>query len=280
MQRDYEPIRAAIRQSNLLSSVEKAEWLQLLPDMTDQQIDELVGILKPDLKKTAVPVPPSVKPLEVPQRPISEPEPKVDIKQKEISTSIPFYEPELPAHVSPQAVMTAAPKTVPAPADPTELQKRVASIVEELEQKRHGKSGAAALIPSELKPVQKQPEKHEAAKHEPEMIALRTPEDFSKITVQHLHGADFPGELKKIYDSMQVIAKKSSIYEVVEKFEKSPLYRTYIEMGIELLNDPALDRDLAYANVIKNMQAKGGSVMSKQEFEQFADFRKKIEQVL
>jgi hypothetical protein len=267
---DIEQVRKVINQSSALSAIERAEWLQLLPDMNEQQVGELLKILSP---QAPAPLPP---------------QPKVDIKQKEIGTSIPFYEPEIPAHAGVPAPAHAAEakpvavqqKKPPTPPDPSELQKRVASIVEELESRRQGKYTPPPQAPSPTTSVAAPVSAPPAAPKDIEAIALKSADDFAKIRAAHLHGSNFSDELKKIYDSMVIIGKKSSIYDVVQKFEQSALYRTYIETGIALLNDSNADREVAYGNVVKTLQAKGAEFLSKEEFEQFADFRKSLEQIL
>ena len=47
-----------------------------------------------------------------------------------------------------------------------------------------------------------------------------------------------------------------------------------------LLNDSNPDRDSAYAKVLKDMDVKGQDFLTKDEFEAFADFRKKLEQFM
>lgn len=270
MQADQlEQIRASIGRSSLLSAVERVEWLQLMDEMTDQQLHELMDILSPE-KPKAMPAAQAQN-----GRATSPPfPPKVDIKEKELPPGIPFYEPEIPEHagVSPQPagmVKPAAPlqQPAPAPVDPSALQRKVENLAK-----------YSASEPP-------QPTAHHFTEPKPssepaETIALRTPEDFARLTAAHLHGADPKAELQKVYDSMVVIGKKSEIYDIISNFEKSPLYKTYIEMGIELLNDPDPDRDQAYQTVETAMQKSRREFLTKEEFESFADFRNKVEDLL
>lgn len=274
-----EQIRAAIGRSSLLSAVERAEWLQLMDEMTDQQLHELTDILSPAQPAAAKP---QGKPQQVRAGAPVFP-PKVDIKEKELPAGIPLYEPEIPAHTGAQPagiVKPAAPlqQTAPAPVDPSALQKKVESLAKQAAPEAQG-------MPQH-KPAAAEPQQ---AHHftEPklssgpaETIALRTPEDFARLTAAHLHDADPKAELQKVYDSMLVLGKKSEIYEIISNFEKSPLYKTYIEMGIELLNDPDPDRDQAYQTVETAMQKSRKDFLTKEEFEAFADFRNKVEDLL
>ncbi|MBU6447702.1 hypothetical protein KGQ24_02595 [Patescibacteria group bacterium] len=265
-----EQIRASIGRSSLLSAVERAEWLQLMDEMTDQQLHELMDILSP-AKPKAMPAAQAQH-----GRATSPPfPPKVDIKEKELPPGIPFYEPEIPAHAG--MVKPAAPlqQPAPAPVDPSALQRKVENL-------------AKHSAPENTQPPAPEPPQqtaHHFAEPKPssgpaETIALRTPEDFARLTAAHLHGADPKEELQKVFDSMVVLGKKSEIYEIISNFEKSPLYKTYIEMGIELLNDSDPDRDQAYQTVETAMQKSRRDFLTKEEFEAFADFRNKVEDLL
>src|SRR4051812_37657507 len=107
---DLEKAKQLVSQSKILSTSEKADWLDLLPSMNDRQVAELMKILGEPVwsaPKQWAPAPlppqmpvPRLRPTEKPQAPPPFVMPKIDIKQKEIPTSIPFYEKELPEHAT------------------------------------------------------------------------------------------------------------------------------------------------------------------------------------
>ncbi len=271
-----------------MSAVERAEWLQLLDEMSDQQINDLMDILKP----AAQSAPQAAKPV-LPKSAAPFSMPKVDITEKEISTSKPFFEPEIAAHAGMQTPRPTAPQPLnppptPAPVDPSILQKKVENLAKQM---APIKPAQQAIRPAPAQPLQTQaappPRQEQQPHHQPlqpldpaETIALRSSEDFARLTAAHLHGADPKEELQKVYDSMVVISKNSDIYEIISNFEKSPLYKTYIEMGIELLNNQDADRQQAYETVESSMQKSRKEFLTKEEFEAFADFRNKIEDLM
>jgi len=138
-QEQVDRVKKLIAEAKILSSLEKAEWLQLLVDMNDKQVFDLIRILSPKSEPVAkagsglsspAPVPKpaglsaadqitsrtefKVKAPTAPQPaviPASSPtaQPRVDIKQKEIGTSVPFYEKELPAEIAPATAAAAQP---------------------------------------------------------------------------------------------------------------------------------------------------------------------------
>src|SRR6266481_776402 len=93
-QEENSRVRILIQQSKILSSLEKAEWIQLLGNMSDDQVFELGKILDP---KNASQNEPFKAVTQV--RATLKPGFSVDIKQKEIATTVPFYIQEIPANL-------------------------------------------------------------------------------------------------------------------------------------------------------------------------------------
>lgn len=278
---ELQKIKILINTSQLLNPIEKAEWLQLLPNMNDRQINDLAVIITP---KT-----PHSKPV-APRFP--------DLKEKEISTSIPVHELEIAQH----AGQTPAPKPLgsPAPANPEELQRKVEKIVKEFGQ-----------------PVSEQPQQHPAVNKvinnpltipvegykkvplvepnvfkgfesnesgapvvktiHPELGILKKPEDFSAITPEMLHDHDSKKFFDQIFNAITAGRPHSEIFAVIEAFESSPLYQTYVNFGTGLLNDPEKDREKSYNTLLKYAQSQGQSYLTHAEFEATADFRSEID---
>ncbi len=284
--------KTVIQNTTLLSSLEKTEWIQLLPAMNETQLQEFLEILAPgqhfETKAPVEPVIPTV------PKPVVKPM-QVDIHEKEIGTSKPLYELELPEHASasvvPRSVEPVIPKAqsvvvpqvpvVPAPSDPTALQQRVENIVKELQQKNmvpKEKPGPAPIPVPVLKP--QKPVVAPRPKTQPEPLQLKTLEDFKKLTPAHLHGDTVAEDLQNIILSISALSNKYKPFDMVAAIEQSSLYKTYIGIGMALLDDSNPDRDSAYAKVIKDMDVRGDDFLTKEEFEAFTDFRKKLEQFL
>lgn len=304
MSEEKDKAKKIIQQTAILSAVEKAEWFQLLSDMTDKQVADLIAILTPAPPKPMFAPKPA--PKEIPAHPL------MDLNQKEISTSVPFYELELPEHASASKfvppvhpsnpIPVKIESKIPAPQDPTDLQQRVESIVKELEQKKTAVEPphVPAPVPHTLPHLPPEIIPPQLAHHEPHIVkgpplperrepqvrqemkplVLKTPEDFAKLEPKNIHAANPNVELQTILSYMAEIGKKNKIYDVINNFEKSLLYRTYLNIGIALLNDAAADRDQAYANIINILQKNNQQWLSKEEFEAFADFRKSLDQMV
>ncbi|TSC65786.1 MAG: hypothetical protein G01um101477_337 [Candidatus Doudnabacteria bacterium Gr01-1014_77] len=298
--------KLVIQNTTLLSSLEKTEWIQLLPAMNEKQLQEFLEILAPGQHfETKAPVEPIIpvapKPVIPPVlKPVAKPM-QVDIHEKEIGTSKPLYELELPEHatapkppepVIPKAQSVVVPQipVVPAPSDPTELQRRVENIVKELQQKNTAPKPQAPPVkpqPAEvirpepaLAPKPQKPVIAPRPKTQPEPLQLRALEDFKKLTPAHLHGDTVAEDLQNIILSINALSNKYKPFDLVAAIEQSSLYKTYLGIGMALLDDSNPDRDSAYAKVIKDMDVRGDDFLTKEEFEAFTDFRKKLEQFM
>ena len=246
-QEQIEQAKKLIAESKILSSLEKAEWLQLLPEMDDKQILELTKILLP--KVQAQPV------IQRPAAPLSRPQqnpPRVDITQKEISSSVPFYEKELPAPAPAPNNTPAMPTTSPqqliqkqsAPKEfrpqPTIPAMAPAPIVEPSSKLRPG-----AAAPADIK------------------LEFKSIDDFIKLSPNILRGKDPYQVLQKILNSVADFAKARKGVAAIYGIERSPLYLAYVDYGMNLLNQSPQQREL-----------------NQQEFEAFADFRKELDKLV
>ncbi|GAC1413394.1 MAG: hypothetical protein NVSMB66_5250 [Candidatus Doudnabacteria bacterium] len=124
--------------------------------------------------------------------------------------------------------------------------------------------------------IEKKPE----LKVESAPLILKTAADFAKLEPKNIHASNPSEELQKILTYMAQIGNKNKIYEVIGNLEKSLLYKTYLNIGIALLNDANPDRNLAYENIINVLQKSNQQWFSKEEFEAFMDFRKRLDQMI
>ncbi len=270
---ELEKTKKLIQQTNILSSVEKAEWLQLIATMDDRQVSELVKILSPH--PAVVPVPSA--PAAIPPVPKVAPTPAVqlhvDITQKELPA----------AHSAPAAAShDIPPKPV---SNSTELQSRVESIVKELQQKKAGIPLREPLSNPFPHPAPTSPPAPASPKTQPggshkELPDLKTPADFEKLQPADLHGQEPAARLQQVLTKMAEVAKSNRIFDIVQAFERSSLYHAYIEMGTTLLSDPNPNRDGAYDNLVADMKSKGEQWLTKEELEAFVDFRNRLEQMV
>ncbi len=267
---ELEKIKKLIQQSNILSAMEKAEWSQLLADMNDKQLHELTTILTPRSRVAM---------------------PKVDIHQKEIGTSIPEHELELPAHTgqpAPAVQIPAKPQVAPHVSlvsnDPVLLQQRIETIAREMQQKKnitdHPEPIPVAPAPAPVSVSAMPAPRPQPVVAEKISITFKQPTDFAKIAPEDIRGGNPAGKLESVLKEVSEVSKKSSLYEIIDSLEKSPLYQAYIEMGFALLNDPNPDREMAYKNAADQKQRAGQSWLSKEEFEAFMDFRNRLDKAM
>ncbi len=311
---DLDKTKKLIQTSGILSSVERAEWSQLLPEMNDKQVLELIRILdtqKQAFKSAAQPAPqqPSFHSQQKSQPTYN----KVNIAQKEIGTSRPFYEQEIAAP-KPQS-NNKSQQVYPAPMDPAELQKKVANIVQKIDHSKAAipdQAPVAPLPPVNLPvaPLPRQsanvdlqqfletessnivsqsaianqpsayaPESQPSQQSAAESFTLNTAADFAKLTPNFLDDKNLRDVHEQLMQAIEKISRKEHAYEIVSNFEASPLQAAYVALGAELLNDSNPNRLLAYENAQKNLEKKGLPSLNKEEFEFITDLRAYLQQL-
>jgi hypothetical protein len=279
--------------SVLLNSVERKEWLQLLPEMTEKQGLELIRLLSNHEKpKPLIVAKEEVRP-KAPKADVVIPPWKmpVDIKQKELETSIPEYELELPApHIAPVKSVK------PGELSLEELHKKVEHMVEQVkapippkpESAKQPQSKGTALEnllrPSHPDYLLEDDHKHVPKPAEPKPaptaeLVLDNVEDFTRLSPAMIHGKKPSEVFGEILKSAVKFAKKHPSYLVVSNLEQSPLYKTYVDTGLKLLNNIEADRDKAFAGIVEKAMKEGQNFLSKAEFEVFIDFRAQLDKL-
>jgi hypothetical protein len=104
---------------------------------------------------------------------------------------------------------------------------------------------------------------------------------LAKIDLKYLRSASSPqAVLVDLLKKITVFNKKFKFTAILGQVEKSPLYKSYYDLGFSLLNDNGQDRDAVWAKYQKNISLQGQSAMAIEEFEAFTDFRKSLERIL
>jgi hypothetical protein len=301
---DIQRIRALVLASALLSQNEKSEWLQFLPEMSDFQMQELESILMTAKNKKGEPIIPSLKSwqdapgylnLSSDKRQLT-PHPvdkkqviaqsagwrMPDLQEKDLNSGIIAEEFELPA-MKPQVGPKAGPvvhSTVPA----------------WQQQLRTEKSGPSNNLPISSVITQAAiVDEDKASKNTPVIKSMggapgsavkpsfevNIPEDLAKIDLKYLRsGAGPQAVLVNLLKKITVFNQKFKFTAILGQVEKSPLYKSYYDLGFSLLNDDNPDRDAVWAKYQKNISLQGQSAMTLEEFEAFTDFRKSLERIL
>ena len=218
---DVNTIKNKILTSANLSESEKREWLFLLPKMSAEQLEELDQIISiniPIAQKPATPVSPPVKPAH-PTTPIV---PKNPITPITKIAPKPAATPPVKPYIKPQPVAKPAP-----------------------------------IVPA--KPVSPLPSSAELLREE---SAARKSTNPDLLKIQHLSLPDLRKEtspynyLEKIMDEIKnlIQMRRVNVNQVEEVLEQSPLYKIYLQEGINRLAGQA-------------------GTLSQEEFECLTDFR-------
>lgn len=99
------------------------------------------------------------------------------------------------------------------------------------------------------------------------IIKLTSLEDVKKLNIATLRGSGVINISQKLAE----LAGKNGYFSVVFAIEKSPLYHTYLSMGIKALRDQK-----SFEEVEQEMDKRTRQYMTKPEFEAFSDMLRKI----
>ncbi len=254
--------RSLIEQSRILSSVERAEWLQLLPLMNDQQMGELVKILQSQPGPASRPSRPPGSSFQ-PQR-----------------FSLPdISELELPPPPKPPIATQAEPVK---PAAKSSQPENVAAILEHIKAMQDSHSASAPVqnpaphpFPYPSAHLQTKP----AVPAQKIQLDLRVPEDLKKLSPAILHGNNPYDIFQKILNFIAEQSKNISAVAMIQYLDRSPLQQVYMQTGISLLNSQDADRESAYGKIVEAAKRNGSQYLAKEEFEAYADFRKEIDKI-
>jgi hypothetical protein len=97
------------------------------------------------------------------------------------------------------------------------------------------------------------------------LVPLQHAADFAKLSTSDLHYSHPDRVLASLLQHIVELSRTEPVWSVVENLEQSPLYRAYVDTGKVLLDDWNADAS-RYD-------------MSREEFEAFVDFRKKLDAV-
>ena len=259
---EIEQAKKLITESKVLSSLEKTEWLQLLPQMNDRQIIELNKILVDALNPKPAGGNSAWPPWEL----------QVDPKQKELTTSKPEFELEIPEHATAPKPPQPPIKPQPPKQQPT-LQQLVARVektaVSEPPKKPLGPvqppKPTAPMHLSQMPKVDrpKPPKPAEPVIEKPKEVHLLKPEDFKNLTPSVVHGQDPVETFQDLLNAIIAVSQKYKTLNILASLEQSPLYKAYVNTGIVLLGG-------------KEMLKADNEHLTKEEFEAFTDFRSEL----
>ena len=277
-QNQIEHARILVETSPNLSDAERAEWLSLLPLMSDKQLLELCTVLEP---KPELPQAPVVKriPVQTAARlgaapkevDLPAPAPKSEVaiptagaSQNSVSA---FLDRNFAAtlHRSPVADIAQPPargrtvlvNNIPVTA-PVRAEQIAVPPVEHIENPQVPQRPVGA-------PTEMQEEFLDTSTEVLEQV--RSLEDMSRINLATLQarGMGF------VQQAFAQLMQRFGYFSVQLAFERSPLYNTYLAVGARILRDhitfEALEAELAAA---------GKALLRKQDFEALSDFLQQV----
>lgn len=236
-----ERLKQLINSSPVLTSSEKAEWLDMLVIMNDKQAAELGEILKNHHQDKTPPQPTTVP------------------KLSHIS-NLPANLPQVPRQANPIPANLPAAKAGPS----LSWQKQFNLTMTEKElqppqpaQAMHAKTFAAPAI----KPPK--PTTTVAPVKQTKISVLETLTDSGNLSVASLRSMPLPDLLIRL----QQLAKHEGYFNLLSYLEDSPLYKSYIATGKKVLSG---------ATVLDGAGS-DEQTLTKQEFEAFTDILRKIQ---
>lgn len=275
-----ERLKRMINSSQMLTSKEKEEWLDLLIVMNDKQVSELEAILATPAEQTAPAATPprTAAPAQAPIQPTPAPQ------------AVPPSAPNPPlSHIS-NLPSSLPQRRYPLPKSPkptglTQWQNRLRHTLEEKELSgrkdekalpaRHEAKQAPVVYPSPkpsappqpapVRPTHSRPPAPQPSQPElrESVIKIVEPADIAKLNVTTMREM---GE--NLVPTLKQMVANSNYFEVLFFLEKSPLYRAYLDTGHLALDNPGA----AFPAT-----ANGKILLAKAEFEEFSDLLKSIQ---
>jgi len=109
---------------------------------------------------------------------------------------------------------------------------------------------------------------------------ITNPEDLSKIGFSDVNSIGFDGGLNAIGQKVEQLSREQSIPKnlVLNNFYKSPLYETYVNMGVAVMNDKGRDQKAAFEKVLDNYKKAGQDYLTRDQFLAVHALKKKLQQ--
>lgn len=300
-------IKKLLENSVLFTEEQKTAWSAMLPKMNEQETDELLSILVDEIKELKnqgvdlindpkleaellgqTPMPQSAPQPVVPK--VLTPKPNNEFTQelkKEVSTPELAAHPEeisaKPAPIKPVAV----PKPMPVPEAPKPVSVATkAPIIPKTIIPPAMKAPMPKPAISPIKPLDTRPMPKVAPTTAPtsglkSLADIGSVEDLKKIQAAHLRQGKIIDQVNLIKSKIMTLAQvnRMLVFNVVSVFEQSPLYKSYVTIGANILMDADPDRTKAFMAAADKLKSQGQEALNFDEFEAMADLRKQLEQL-
>jgi hypothetical protein len=108
---------------------------------------------------------------------------------------------------------------------------------------------------------------------------IKSVDDLKKIQAAHLRQGPLPSQVALIQNKITTLAHANKIlpFYTVNAFEQSPVYKSYLTIGLAMMADADGDRAKAFVKAAGGTH--GSDALNFDEFEALADLRKKLESI-
>jgi hypothetical protein len=295
-----------LEHSVILKPGEKKNWKELLPKMSDKQVQTFYDVLVDEVrawKKEGISIVPdmaiemSLLPQEQPGASVKAllsrlegktPPAQLPKTPAKPGASTPFAKelerelntPELKVPEAP-----AAPKPVEDKPEPEPVFGEIKPDLPSPDKNAWMLSNKVVVPKAPLGVVKPQPLgvpkiRNRVAKHGLSDIgSIKTVDDLSKVEVAHLRQGPLPEQIALIKSRIAQLARENDMLpiNILPVFEQSPLFQSYLKAGVLLIERNIGEGRMVLDQVMGEMEAMGQDTMSQQEFEAVADLKKDLE---
>jgi hypothetical protein len=295
--------------SLILKADDKKNWLELLPKMSDKQVQTLYGVLVDEVKawkKEGISIIPDMA-VESGLMPQEQPGASVKALMSRLEGKTPPAQlPKAPAKSVPN---TPFAKELDREVHTPELKAPAATPVPQ-SAAAEDKPDAVPVF-GEIKPDLPNPDKNawmlsnkvvvpktplgvvnpqplgvpkirnRVAKHGlRELRDIKSVDDLGKIEAAHLRQGPLPEQVAFVKQRIAQLARENDMLpiNILPVFEQSPLFQSYLKAGALLIErNTGDDKNMVLDQVMGELESMGQDTLSQQEFEAVADLKKDLE---
>lgn len=293
--------------SVILKAAEKKNWLELLPKMSDKQVQTLYGVLIDEVrawKKEGISIVPDMA-IEMSLLPQEQHGASVSslmsrLEGKTPPAQLPKPTPAKPGATTPfgkeleREVRTpelnapAVPDTKTASEEKPESEPVFGEIKPDLPNpdKNAWMLSNKVVVPKvplgviKPSPMAVPKIRNRVARHGlSELASIKTVDDLGKIEAAHLRQGPLPEQIAFIKQRIGQIARDNDMLpiNILPVFEQSPLFQSYLKAGSLLIDRNMGEDKFVLDQVMSELESMGQDALSQQEFEAIADLKKDLE---
>lgn len=281
-----EKSKKLLEYSVILKQADKKEWVELLPRMSEKQVQTLYDVLVNEVKawkKEGISIIPDLS-IEMQLLPEEKHGATLGSLKQALTGVAPLPPPQIKKTPGPQPVAATPPPIIEEMPLEEELPKPQGPIVPPNSAWMISNKVVVPKSNSALNPQAKSVPKvrNRVARHGlSELRNIRSIEDLQKIEPAHLRQGPLPEQISYIRQMIGQLAKQNDTMPIaiIPVFEQSPLYKTYLKAGAMLIEKNTGDTKLAIDEIMGELEAAGMDSLTQQEFEAVVDLKKDLEAI-